>query len=64
MAHKTDVASTVGAGDSFGAAFLVKYMKNYSIDECLEFASRISAIVCSKQEAISNEIRDLVKNIL
>ena len=48
----TDVISTVGAGDSFGAAFLTKYFEGKPIDECLKFASRISSFVCSKKEAV------------
>lgn len=51
-AEKVKVLSTVGAGDSFGAAFLVKYMENKPYIECLEFASKISAFVCSKVEAV------------
>ena len=51
-AEKVKVVSTVGAGDSFGAAFLSKYMENKTFKECLEFASKISAFVCSKVEAV------------
>ncbi len=51
-AHKVKVASTVGAGDSFSAAFLSKFMSGNDIQTCLEFASKISAFVVSKHEAI------------
>ena len=51
-AQPTNVVSTVGAGDSFGASFLVKYMENNSYSQCLEFASKVSAFVCSKAEAV------------
>ena len=48
----TNVVSTVGAGDSFGAAFLTKYFEGKEISDCLHFASKISAYVCSKKEAV------------
>ena len=48
----TEVVSTVGATDSFGAAFLTKYFEEKEISECLSFASKISAYVCSKKEAV------------
>ena len=48
------VASTVGAGDSFSAAFLNKYLNGCNIENCLAFASKIAAFVVSKTEAIPN----------
>ena len=51
-AKKTEVISTVGAGDSFSAAFLAKYLRKNDISACLNFASEISGIVVSKTEAI------------
>ena len=51
-AKKTEVISTVGAGDSFSAAFLAKYLRKNDISDCLNFASEISGIVVSKAEAI------------
>ena len=48
----TKVISTVGAGDSFGAAFLTKYFSKSDIKECLSFASRLSSYVCSKKDAV------------
>lgn len=49
---KVSVASTVGAGDSFSAAFLHKFLNKNDIQSCLDFASKISAFVVSKTEAI------------
>ncbi len=46
------VVSTVGAGDSFGATFLVGYSKGKSLPECLKKASEISAFVVTKTEAV------------
>ena len=51
-AIKVKVASTVGAGDSFSAAFLYGYLSGKPIEDCLRSASRVSAFVCSKAEAI------------
>ena len=51
-AKKVKVASTVGAGDSFSAAFLYRYMSGVDINECLGVASRVSAYVVSKTEAV------------
>ena len=51
-AVKVNVASTVGAGDSFSAAFLYGYLSGKPIEDCLRSASRISAFVCSKPQAI------------
>ena len=49
---KVKVVSTVGAGDCFGATFLVNYLKGCSIKECLYHACKASSIVVSKMEAI------------
>ena len=51
-AVKVNVASTVGAGDSFSAAFLYGYLSGKPIEDCLRSASRISSFVCSKPQAI------------
>ena len=51
-AVKTEVVSTVGAGDSFAATFMVNYMNGEPIFECMQKASRISAYVVSQTEAI------------
>ncbi len=49
------VISTVGAGDSFSAAFLVKYFNGEDISDCLRFASKISAHVCANADAIPTD---------
>ncbi len=51
-APKVKVASSVGAGDSFGATFLCEYFKTNDISRSLKKAIKISAFVVSKKEAI------------
>jgi fructokinase len=46
------VASTVGAGDSFGAAWLCSYLKGQTLRECLQDAVKWSAFVVSRYESI------------
>lgn len=48
----TEVVSTVGAGDSFGAAFLSRFTEGLSIDRCLEYAAKVAAFVVSRFDAI------------
>lgn len=60
-AAKTEVVSSVGAGDSFIAAFMSRYLKGESIDKCLGFASKVSAFVVSKMGAVPDyKIDDLI----
>lgn len=51
-AQKVKAVSTVGAGDSFSAAFLHKYLKGESLDECLLHATKIAAFVVTSSEAV------------
>ncbi len=51
-AVKINVVSTVGAGDSFSAAFLNKFLSGEGIENCLKFAAKVSAYVCSKKDAV------------
>ena len=52
--QKVDVVSTVGAGDSFSAAFLHQYFLKKDLQYCLEYASGIAGFVVSKMEAVPN----------
>lgn len=51
-AVKANVVSTVGAGDSYSAAFLCEYLKNGDIAKAGEAGAKLSAFVVSKKEAI------------
>ena len=49
---KVKIADTVGAGDSFTAAFVQAYLRGDSIEDCHNVANRISAFVCSRSGAM------------
>ena len=49
---KVDVVSTVGAGDSFAACFLVSYLSGLSVEKCLDRAVRLSSFVVTQLGAI------------
>lgn len=51
-AVKTEVVSTVGAGDSFSASFFVSYLQGENVNVCLQNAAKLSAYVVSKRDAI------------
>ena len=46
------VASTVGAGDSFSAAFATSYLRGDSLDESMKAGAQLSAFVVSRTEAV------------
>lgn len=49
---QTDVADTVGAGDSFTAAFTASILKGKNIHEAHNLAVRTAAFVCTQQGAM------------
>lgn len=51
-AAKTEVVSTVGAGDSIGASWLCMYLWGHSLDHAAEIASRVSAFMVAHKEVI------------
>ena len=50
------VVSTVGAGDSYGAAFLAHYLKTRDILAAMNAAAEVSAFVVSRKEAIPDGV--------
>ena len=54
-APRVEVKSTVGAGDSFGAAYLVSRLKGNDIISSLERGAEVSAYVVSCKDAIPME---------
>lgn len=51
-AVRAEVVSTVGAGDSYSAAFLCEYLKSGNITDAAKAGSALSAIVVSHREAV------------
>ncbi|MBR2353587.1 MAG: hypothetical protein IKA76_03700 [Clostridia bacterium] len=51
-AHKVEVVSTVGAGDSYSATLMTHLLKGYPLSECLYRASLVSALTCASPMAI------------
>ena len=51
-AKKVTLASTVGAGDSFAAAFAVSYLNGEDLDEAMEKATALAGFVCSHLDAV------------
>ncbi len=58
---KVEVADTVGAGDSFTAAFIAGILKGKSVAEAHAKAVRTSAYVCSKKGAMPTLPPDLTE---
>ena len=62
--QKVEVIDTVGAGDSFTAAFIVSYMNGKSLQEAHKTAVEVSAFICTQHGAmtiIPQKFRDKVK---
>ena len=57
--QQVKLVSTVGAGDSFSAAFLAKYLKTKDIEKSLDFSTKISGYVVSCKGAIPDyDVKD------
>lgn len=52
LGRKVEVADTVGAGDSFTAGFIYKYLGGASLEESSHFANSLGALVASKPGAM------------
>lgn len=50
--EKCKVVSTVGAGDSFSAAFIYWYLRKKDIQFCLNYATKVAGYVVSEYDAI------------
>ena len=61
-AQKVEVASTVGAGDSFAATFLYEFLKGSEIKTCLKNAAKVSGFVVSQNGAVPHyDYNELIK---
>ena len=52
------MVSTVGAGDSFAATFMLEYLNGKTIPECLKKAIRSKALERSLEVEIPEEVYD------
>lgn len=58
---KVEVADTVGAGDSFTAAFISSILKGRPVEEAHRRAVEVSAFVCTRQGAMPTLPENLLK---
>ena len=58
---KVEVADTVGAGDSFTAAFVAAFLSGKSIKESHQIAVEVSAYVCQQFGAMPELKQDIIK---
>jgi fructokinase len=50
-AYKTDVCDTVGCGDAFSAAFIIKHAQGAPLTECCDYGNRFAALIASKRSS-------------
>jgi fructokinase len=50
-AYKTNVCDTVGCGDAFSAAFIIKHSQGAPLTECCDFGNRFAALIASKRSS-------------
>lgn len=60
---KVEVVDTVGAGDSFTAAFVSSLLRGTNVSEAHRFAVQVSAYVCTQNGAMP-ELPEKIKGIL
>ena len=57
------VVSTVGAGDSFGAVFLSRYLAGSNIHSALEEAAAVASFVVSNKDSIPDGSKEYIAKI-
>jgi fructokinase len=60
---KVKVLDTVGAGDSYGAAFLFSFLSGVNPKECGKFANYLGAFVASQSGAVPEYSSELIEKI-
>ena len=63
-ASPATVVSTVGAGDSYGATFIVNYLKTGDVMHSMQLASRVSAFVVSNRGAIPEGTAEFIRTLV
>lgn len=61
---KVEVADTVGAGDSFTAAFVFAILKGKPVNEAHQLAVNVSAYVCTQNGAMPELPENLINRVL
>jgi fructokinase len=61
---KANVVSTVGAGDSYSATFITRYINGEDTNSAMKAASAVSAYVVSHKEAMPRYTKDFLLNLL
>jgi fructokinase len=61
--YKVSVADTIGAGDSFTAGFVAKFLAKKSLEECCEYGNRLGALAATKQGGMGNITRDEISSL-
>lgn len=61
---KVEVADTVGAGDSFTAAFVSAILKGKPVNEAHQLAVKVSAYVCTQNGAMPELPENLINRVL
>ncbi|MBR2351246.1 MAG: carbohydrate kinase, partial [Clostridia bacterium] len=57
------VVSTVGAGDSFGAVFLARYLTGVEVTRALGEAAAVASFVVSNQDSIPEGWEEYIAKI-
>lgn len=61
---KVEVADTVGAGDSFTAAFVSAILKGKPVNEAHQLAVNVSAYVCTQNGAMPELPENVINRVL
>jgi fructokinase len=62
--RKVEIADTVGAGDSFTAAFIAAILGGKTVTEAHTLAMEVSAFVCTQHGAMPDLPESLIKNVI
>ncbi len=61
---QVNAADTTGAGDAFAAAFVVRLLEGQPVEQALEFANALAALVCTRKGAVPDYSLSEVEEIL
>ena len=61
--YSVTVSDTIGAGDSFTAGFVAKFLDGKSLEECCEYGNRIGALAATKQGGMGEISREEITSL-